>query len=506
MMNKFNLNKYFKLPNVLIFLILLLASSMRFYRIREYILFLGDEGRDVLIVKRMIVDHVFTLLGPITSVGSMYMGPVYYYFMAPFLWAWRLDPVGPSIMVALFSLATIYLIYRLCCEFFSPYVGIIASFFYAVSPLTVIYGRSSWNPNIVPFFSLLIIYCLMKVVIQNRHRWLIVAGFTLGILIQLHYVTLLMIPVIIFCLALLKFKLKLKYYIFSFLAFITAYSPFLLFEIRHRLVNTMAVLRFIRQQNHEAGFSLDKIIYSIQDILIRVFWRLIVIESAELAKIITLGIIIGVCIYWIKSHRDKPGPQPIDLLLIWFITAVSFIGLYQGVVYDYYLGSIFPVPFLFLGIAVFSYWSDKNLYNISLLLTLAIIFSYNIKHSPLAIEPNNLIRNTQEISRSVFDLAENKPYNFALIAGRNSDHAYRYFLEIWGEPPVEIANPVVDPMRKTVTSQLLVVCEEKICQPLGHPLWQIAGFGRAEIVGEWQVSTAKVFKLIPYNPSRSNKL
>ena len=157
------------------------------------------------------------------------------------------------------------------------------------------------------------------------------------------------------------------------------------------------------------------------------------------------------------------------------------------------------MPFFFLGIAVATYWGGKNLYNISLLLVLAILVFYNIKHSPLAIEPNNLIRNNQEISRSVFDLAGNKPYNFALIAGKNSDHAYRYFLEIWGEPPVEIANPVVDPMRKTVTSQLLVVCEEKICQPLGHPLWQIAGFGRAEIIGEWQVSTAKVFKLIPYD-------
>ncbi len=505
-MNKLNIKKYFKLPSTLFFLILLLASFMRFYRIREYILFLGDEGRDVLIVKRMIIDHVFTLLGPITSVGSMYMGPIYYYFMAPFLWAWHLDPVGPSIMVALFSLATIYLIYRLCCEFFSPYVGIIASFFYAISPLTIIYGRSSWNPNIVPFFSLLIIYCLMKVVIQNKHRWLIVAGLTLGILVQLHYVTLLMIPVIIFCLALIKFRLKLKYFIFSSFAFLASYSPFLLFEIRHSLVNTMAVLRFIRQQNHEAGFSLVKIISSIQEILIRAFWRLIVIENAELAKIITIAIIIGVCIYWIKSHRHKTGPQAIDILIIWLITAVSLIGLYQGVVYDYYLGSLFPVPFFFLGIAVFTYWSDKKLYNISLLLILAILVFYNIKHSPLAIEPNNLIRNTQEISRSVFDLAENKPYNFALIAGKNSDHAYRYFLEIWSNPPIEIANPVVDPMRKTVTSQLLVVCEEKICQPLGHPLWQIAGFGRAEIIGEWQVSTAKVFKLIPYNPSDSNKL
>ena len=110
-----------------------------------------------------------------------------------------------------------------------------------------------------------------------------------------------------------------------------------------------------------------------------------------------------------------------------------------------------------------------------------------------------MLKNTREISAFVFEKTAGKPYNFALIAGRNSDHAYRYFLELWGSPPNIIENPQVDPKRNTVTQQLLIVCEEKICQPLGHPLWEIAGFGQAEIAGEWQVSTAKVFRLIHYD-------
>src|SRR3990167_6859006 len=83
---------------ILLILILLVAATTRFYRIREYITFLGDEGRDVLVVKRMLIDHKFTLLGPITSVGSLYMGPVYYYLMIPFLWIFNFDPLGPAVM------------------------------------------------------------------------------------------------------------------------------------------------------------------------------------------------------------------------------------------------------------------------------------------------------------------------------------------------------------------------------------------------------------------------
>src|SRR3972149_6446599 len=103
---------------IYLFFILAVGAFMRFYKIREYLTFLGDEGRDVLVVKRLLLDGKFTLLGPITSVGSIYMGPVYYYLMAPFLYLWRFDPVGPAVMGVLFSLATIYIIYRLGITYF----------------------------------------------------------------------------------------------------------------------------------------------------------------------------------------------------------------------------------------------------------------------------------------------------------------------------------------------------------------------------------------------------
>ena len=93
-----------------IFTILAIGAYLRLYKISLYMTFLGDEGRDVLIVKRMIVDGKWTLLGPTASVGGFFMGPIYYYFMAPFLWLWNFSPVGPAVMVALFGIATIGLV------------------------------------------------------------------------------------------------------------------------------------------------------------------------------------------------------------------------------------------------------------------------------------------------------------------------------------------------------------------------------------------------------------
>ncbi|MBI1982345.1 MAG: hypothetical protein HYS68_02065, partial [Candidatus Levybacteria bacterium] len=71
--------------------ILLVAAFLRLYKISDYMTFLGDEGRDALVVYG-ILHGKFTLLGPTASVGGFFLGPIYYYFMAPFLWLFNYDP------------------------------------------------------------------------------------------------------------------------------------------------------------------------------------------------------------------------------------------------------------------------------------------------------------------------------------------------------------------------------------------------------------------------------
>jgi hypothetical protein len=104
----------------------------------------------------------------------------------------------------------------------------------------------------------------------------------------------------------------------------------------------------------------------------------------------------------------------------------------------------------------------------------------------------------QTIAQFVNEKTDNKPFNFALITGGNSDFAYRYFFTLWHNEPVSIQNTDMDPQRKTVTDQLFIVCESLPCKPLGNPLFEIAGFGRGEIVAHWPVSVVEVYKLVHY--------
>src|SRR5690242_5825225 len=117
-MTVFMFKKILTPTNILLFLILCLAAFMRLYRIGDYLTFLGDEGRDVLVVWNILHGHL-TLLGPTASVGGFFLGPIYYYFMTPFLWLFNYNPVGPAVMVALIGIATVWLIYFVTSQFFN---------------------------------------------------------------------------------------------------------------------------------------------------------------------------------------------------------------------------------------------------------------------------------------------------------------------------------------------------------------------------------------------------
>lgn len=188
--------------------------------------FLGDEGRDVLIVKRLLEgDLVF--VGPGTSVGDMYLGPFYYYFMAPFLLLFGFDPTGPAVGVALLGVATIFLIWLVGRSLFDRKAAFFASFLYAVSPVVIVYSRHSWNPNIMPFFSLLFVYSIWKFWHDDDYRFVLIAGLSFAVCMQSHYLALSMLPFFLvfifisFVKAIKKDRLKpfLSYSVFSFLLF-----------------------------------------------------------------------------------------------------------------------------------------------------------------------------------------------------------------------------------------------------------------------------------------------
>lgn len=506
--------------------ILILSAFLRLYKISEYMTFLGDEGRDVLTVKHLLEGDLVGL-GPTASVGGFFTGPIYYYFMTPFLWLFQYDPVGPAIMVALFGIATVFLIYWVGKEFFNDKAGLFAAALYAVSPLVIAHSRSSWNPNPLPFFSLLLILFIYKAVAKNSFLYFMLAGISLGITVQLHYIAA-FLGVIVASFVLLtgfpKLVLTVKRSLVTLFGFLVGYSPFLAFEATHGFPNTITVIRFIFGSTGETGFTGGKFTTIVGDVFFRLFARLLTRfpppEQINVGKDalsislygpffdIPLSLLysgtmilalssIGILLYkTIEGFRKKDSSL---VLLLWLSIGILLFGFYRKPIYDYYYGFMFPLPFLLVGNLLSKlYVQSKTLGKFLSMLLFAGLFLINLDGMPQRYPSNRQLEQVKLISMFVLEKAEGRPFNFALITGGNSDHAYRYFLELEGNFPVTIENEMHDPERKTIKDQLLIICEDPACKPLGHPLWEVAGFGRAEIVGEWQVSVVKVYKLVHY--------
>lgn len=518
--------------NIFLGFILILAAFLRLFRIGDYLTFLGDEGRDVLVVYNILHGHL-TLLGPTASVGGFFLGPIYYYFMTPFLWLFNYNPVGPAVMVALFGILTVWLVYYVGAKFFSVKAGVIAALLYAVAPVVILYSRSSWNPNLMPITTLLLMWVLYKAISKSKFWQFILVGFIFGIAMQLHYIEVFVGAIIILYILItriyLLFRREYKNYVQFFkrlvkdfigvgVGFLIGWSPFLAFEFRHGFNNIRAIINFIfHPQTTGNGVGVPSNFFgTVQDVFFRVFGRLVLnIPSPQLYPQYTswqisiwtwaswiVGLVSVGFLLWqlYKQWKNKEKFLQYLLLAMWILLGVFFFGFYKKNIYDYYFEFLFPVPFLLVG-ACLAYLFTKNvLVRLLCIIVLVALIVINLQGVPFRYPANRQLLQTETISKFVLDKTNNKPFNFALITGGNSDHAYRYFFTVWGHAPTTIENAQVDPKRSTVTNQLLVVCESLPCYPLGNSLWEIAGFGRAQVVGHWKVSVVEIYKLEHYQP------
>lgn len=505
--------------------ILIFAGFLRIYKISDYMTFLGDEGRDVLVAYN-ILHGQFTLLGPTSSVGGFFLGPIYYYFMTPFLWLFNYDPVGPAVMVALFGVATVWLVYKIGSEFFDKKTGLIAAFLYSISPLVIAYSRSSWNPNLMPFFSLLNLYILYKAIKRNNIFLFIFSGILFGITMQLHYVALFLVVILVVYIAFARtlfsreknFLVNIIYnYALFFIGFIVGISPFLAFEVRHGFPNERSIFNFILYSG-ETGTN-GKFFDTVGNVFFRIFGRLLTNfpppEQVGIAAHLNITIwyfatiLLGlasvfVFILYFKeaAKRRDVNFLRLSLLFIWFFLGILIFGFYKKPIYDYYFGFIFPLPFLLVGNLISTIYDSSAFLKIKgkaiAIVILLVLVGINLWGIPFRFSANKQKDQAEKISNFVLSKTEGKPFNFALITLGNSDHTYRYFFKLEGKDPVVIQNPQLDPKRESVTNQLLVICEDPNCQPLGNSLWEVAGFGRAEISGVWNVSVVKVYKLTHY--------
>lgn len=479
-MNKFKL--------LLIGIVLSISAFTHLYRIDQTYIFQNDEGRDALISYRMIETKRPVLLGPETSVGNMYLGPFYYYLMAPALLVANLDPVGPAIMVGLFAIATTYLLIILGKKFLSFNAGLFAGLFYSLSPVMVHYSRSSWNPNVIPFFvALMLLFFPLK---KKSHA--LIFGILSGIIFQLHYVAL-VIPALLFISTIYSSVKKhhlpqlLTFSLIAIAGFFLSSLPFWIFEARHSFVNVSAFFTYLVGKTSDTSTNYPPYYLRLFSNLKLLVMGMLGSNSVLINPLGMVGVISAFTLFlvFILSQGGILSYLSLGSLLV--------VSILKESIYIHYLGFLFPIVSLIFGVSLF----HKNY----LLKLTAIILAISLivpTYKSLAYNLGELVSSqpirAQNTSDYINREAGGRPYNVVNSQGSFTT-TISYYLAKSTNPPKEdlqnliydicIGGPCPESDETTVLLFLTGPAHPSISNYVGHPQQNEFNQARKIIKNEW---------------------
>ncbi len=462
----------------LLLIILVLALGVRLYRLDATMTFLEDEGRDLLVAYRMLDTGRPTLLGPQTSTGNMYLGPLYYYCIVIPLALARLSPLGPVIFIALTGVLTVWLMYLVGKAWFGKASGLLAAALYALLPLPVSFTRNSWNPNLAPLLALVILALVRKAQTTHSPRWYLLLGLAAGALIQMHYMALLYLLAVAG--AVLAYEWRSwrrlgRALLFGLAGAVLALSPFIVFELRNDYVNTRAITRFIQAKEehnirYELPFSLwwNKVSATTVRLNASLFGR-DALTPDPYRTWITLAILGVIALNLGSLWGAHRGPQR---LVAWFAWApLLATGIYQENIHLHYLGFLFPIWYLYVSSAL----ASRRAIGITTTLVLVVTTLYASPQllSYLRSEGTNQVIRAQEVASYITSRAGSEPYNLVSATGTHTT-PYLYFTAISSHPPTTA------PARR-----LFIVCQGEPCRDsdLTTPFLYITGPAHPSIAG-----------------------
>ncbi len=430
-LKQINFNQIFK-SYWLIILLTIIGAFLRLYNFHSTLMFLGDQGRDALIVKNLLKHFDPILVGPTTSVGKIQLGPFYYYFMAPFLLLSNFDPIGPALVIVFLGIFSIPLFYFVCQKMFGKTLSIIASILYTFSNVIITFTRFSWNPNPLPLVTLLIIYLIYLIYQEKKFKYIPWIFALYAIALQLHYMVILLGPALFILYLLIFFENKKnrkeiisKTWLGLLIFFIFA-IPLIVFDLLKDFLNTKGFLEFFQKGDH----TNNSIKYLIPRISQRNKQILAEIINLKGAKIKAYFSYIPTLFLLAKSIISRKNKALQIITLTFFSSFLGFI-LYSSDVYEHYLTFIFPISIITISLGLEFIWKQKLFGKLITSLIIFFIILTNIKQYRYYHPLGWTVNNTKKLSQTIAEDVGESSYNIVLLDETKDYRAmqYRYFLD-----------------------------------------------------------------------------
>ena len=208
--------------------------------------FAGDQSA----LYQLAYDAVHRGLIPATSnnasIFTMHAPLTIYFLILPVLFS--SDPLWAAVMTALFNVIAVLLTYIFTRRYYGRTAAVIATMLFATAQTTIVFSRFIWQPTLLSFFVLLFLFALFRGVVERRKGWLFPALVLLGIMYQLHEITLLMAALLCAALLLVPHTIRLHDITLGLVCLLLLFVPYLVWEINSKFADIYIL--YSLAQNH----------------------------------------------------------------------------------------------------------------------------------------------------------------------------------------------------------------------------------------------------------------
>lgn len=313
----------------------------RFYDIENRNLFGFDQVDNAWAAKNIIVDNKFPLVGaPVKQNTGFYLGPAYYYLITPFYWLFNLDPIASGIFAGITSIFTFFTIFFIIKKLFSIDVALIAIFIHTVSLFIVNADRVQWNVNFITPISLIIFYCLYRV-LNGGLKYILYLALALGFSFSIHFTAIFFIPIFLCTLPFFPKNIRvIKYVLFSIPLFLIWFIPTFISEVSSKAASSKSLISYLDTYYH--GLHARRVLQLLPDAFIE--FEQVLGRMFKPLQYIVLPIFIF--LYLRPIGREKL--ILCYLVLLWIIIPWIAFSTYSGEISNYYFSVTRPIAIIAL--------------------------------------------------------------------------------------------------------------------------------------------------------------
>ncbi len=370
-----------------LYVLLVLASFLRLYEIR-FTEFDGDQA-DIFAMARAAVVHARLVATSNVSSLHTYNPPATIYFlMLPA--SISANPLWGSVFTALLAILAVLLTYGFVRYYYGRLAAAIAALTYATAAVPVFYSRFMWNQNFLLFFVPLYIAVLFWGVVARRKGWLAPAIILLGLLLQLHPSSILLVVPLVAALFLSPKTMRWRDLLYAAVGLLIIYSSYIVwlfysqfsdlaFLFASRSVVPTAVVddqSWLLYQYfvslYQAPFTnkaalvypyvsffawlsptmLVLAVGGALQALIGIFWSRRQSARAEAMSRHAILRVGGHVLSWWRTLRATPARCGLIVLLLWQVfPVVGFIN-HSLKLYPHYFIILLPGPFILVGFCI----------------------------------------------------------------------------------------------------------------------------------------------------------